>query len=197
MDICLRKNKLIYISENLDNVSDDQIYNIYNKVVESTHKKSNNCKNRADWLSYVEKYLRYVDDLTLTYVKDMIEEHINNDKFTIKKEAVVLDVLNKLLVGIGMNKIMKLTDFVEISRELLMSDTSKQIIMDNCEYLLQNGFTKYECMIYQKKVKALHFSILKAIIKQTGHILKAIHKRTKKNNIMHIYTVYTIIKKSE
>jgi len=184
-----RKTMRMYIIENIADISDDEISKIYKKLCDILNDDNDDNNNRKHMLSYIEDNLKYIDDKNLLDIKSMIDIFLNNMTENDKKINIVIDIINKILVANEMDKINDLTDFVNIRRDILMSDVCKQIINDSKTYIFDNGFDKYKCSVYQNNLRHKHFGIFKGLLSQAGYKLVAtmITKGGK-------YTVYSIVK---
>jgi len=192
----LRKTKIKYIKDNIVDVDDDDVTTLYEKAISVAPRKlKNENQERIEKVKYIENNLRYIDDLNLDYLKDRIEKSlIYEETDEDRKKRIVLEIINRISVAIGKKQIKDLCDFVNIRRNMILSDDVKTIVNDNREYIFKNGFNKAECMVYQKNLRNPHYSIIKGMLKQIGYDI--VSKNTSKyvNKVREMFTVYSIIK---
>jgi hypothetical protein len=195
----LRKTKIKYIKDNIVDVDDDDVTTLYEKVILVVPRKlKNDNQERIEKVKYIENNLRYIDDPNLDYLRDRIEKSlIYEETDEDRKKRVVLEIINRISVAIGKKQIKDLCDFVNIRRNMMLSDDVKTIVNDNREYIFKNGFNKSECMVYQKNLRNPHYSIIKGMLKQIGYDI--VSKNTSKyvNKVREMFTVYSIIKSEQ
>lgn len=181
----IRKNKLQFVKDNLDNVTDRYIDNIYNSVNEIIPNKKNIIK-RIDKMKYIEANIGYVEDDILGKINNQINKSLGIvENKEDRKKRVVLEILNKILVAIDKDEIKSIDEFVDIRRDDLLNDDVKELIEENKTYLFnKNGFSKTDCKIYQTNIKFPHFSIIRGILKEVGYELisenKVVYEKRKK-----------------
>jgi hypothetical protein len=195
MDHITRKNKRIYISTNLKDMTDKQLNNICELIGDITEEKIDKLSNRRKFVKYIEDNLKNMDDGDITKIKDvvatyMIVEETDEDKM----KRVTLEIINKMLRVLKEKEIENLENFPTIRRDDILCDECKNVMEENYDYIFKNGFNKTECMVYQKKVKNVHFSILRAMLKKIGYHLRPLHKSTRNNGEKIQYTAYDIVK---
>jgi hypothetical protein len=108
---------------------------------------------------------------------------------------IALEIINKILTEMKKNEIKDLCEFVDIQREELTKDKYKKLITDNLEYIFNNGFSKFECMVYQKTIKHPHLSVLKGMLKTLGYELCSRRTNRTTNKIRVDDTFYSIKRK--
>ena len=194
MDANIRKNKRIYIVENIIDINEKQLTKLYEIISDLMHTEKD-VLDRQHMLSYVENNLKYVEGNDLIVIKDMVAGFVANEESDEDKmKRVTLEIINKILRAIGKKEINELEEFVDIPREDILSDSCKNVMDDNKDYIFENGFNKTECMLYQTKIKVKHLSILKAMLKKIGYKLHSIHSGRRINGKKKPYTTYTITK---
>ena len=196
MNISTRKSTRIYIIENIVDIADDQLKELYDKFLEILQDEDDN-KNigRQQMLSYIEGKVKYIDDNNLLEIKSIIMKFLASENEYDKKVEIALELANKILEADKKEKIDELEKFTNINRDMFMNDDVKKAIDEMKEKIFNNGFKKYDCMLYQKTIKYPHLSIFKGVLKQINHVLKPIHKNKIKEGSNGTFTTYSIKKK--
>ncbi len=126
-------------------------------------------------------------------------KEIKNDSTENKEETndekmnrIMLEIINKILVLMNKKEINELCQFVDINRDELIKDEYADIIDKHKKYIFDNGYDKYICQVYQKKVANKHISILKGMLKQIGYELFSKNHKKMIKGIYHTYTLYSI-----
>jgi hypothetical protein len=212
MESQIRKNTINYIKEHLETVSDSDIINVYNKIISvmnnnngtSSHRARSsginiNETNRITQIICIETNLRFMNKDNLEHIKKMIVNSINYKESTEEKmNRVMLEILNKILIAMGKDEIQNMCDFKNIHRDELIQDKYKNIIDVNLAYILNNGYRKSKCMVYQQKtIKHYHLSIIKGMLKSIGYKLLSTKRSKISNEERNIYTTYHIEKMKE
>lgn len=178
-DCNTRKGKLLQIINNLHFVDEDNFTEIYQIVIQKVELQRNEKNNKNDKLPDEDE-------------KKVIKKMIKRESKNVKMKRVMLEIINKILVLMGENEIDDLCEFVNVRRDVLIDDKYAKLINDNKDYIFENGFNKYQCQIYQTKVKTIHISILRGMLKQIGYELYSKnHKRTI-NGVFESHTTYSI-----
>lgn len=192
MNAHVRKTMRIYIIENLIDITDDQIKEICDKISDILQKKCGDM-NRPQMITYIEKNIRNVDDANLTDLKNTIAGFMNYEEpINDKKKRIALEITNNLLLAMNKKKIENLIDFIDIRRDDLLSNNCKKVIDDNRDYIFENGFSKEECMVYQKKLRNPHLSVFKGILKQVGYELTSKNKSKRSNGVRDMFVMYYV-----
>jgi hypothetical protein len=193
----VRINIVKYIKDNIVNIDEDDIDNIYNKInqIIPNKIKKKGIMIRAEKILYIESMLRLIDIDVLEEIKENIEEKINYvETEEDKKSRITLEIINKILVANNITRIKKLTDFISIRRDVMLTDESINIVNENKEYIFDNGFDKTGCKVYHTYIKSPHLSIIKGMLKEIGYEIKSKVKSKQIDKISEKFMVYTIIK---
>jgi hypothetical protein len=191
----LRRNKIKYIKDNIIDIEDDIVIKLYENTVKYVPNKTKKKSCRIDMMKYIESNIGYIETEKLNELIDIIESAISaEDTDDAIKSRVVLEILNKILVRINHKRIKNITDFVNIRRDLLLTDDIKILIENNKDYIYKNGFNKDNYKSIQSNIKYRHFSILKRMVKEIGYDIKAINKTKYIEKERVIFTEYSIIK---
>ena len=195
MDYKTRKNKTVYIIDNIANITDSQLTKLYDKVIDVTHKDTCDDFDRVQMLEFIEKNLRYVNDECLLIIDDMVANFIIcEESDEEKKYRIVLEVINKILEVLKIKRINELCEFDHVERKLLLCEDCKRVVNENLKYILENGFSKHGCMLYSKNIKDPHLSVIKGMLKQIGYKLQPNRRSKMKNRERIIYIDYSIVK---
>lgn len=188
----IRKNKRLYITDNIADVTDNQIKKLCNKISTIIQKQCGEM-NRLQMVSYVEKNIKYVDDDNLGDIENMMAEFLTyEEQDNDRKKRVALEIANKLLLAMNKKKIYDLENFDDVRRDEILNDECKQIIDDNRNYIFENGFSKEECMVYQTKLKYPHLSLFKGMLKHIGYELMSKNRSKRSDGVRDMFTVYYI-----
>jgi hypothetical protein len=194
MNSAERKFKTTFIKKNIVDFCDVDILNTYNTIKGSV-KNSEKHDTRCEQISFIENNLRNINDDELKVLEENIKTKLKtietNDE---KMKRVTLEIVNKLLVVMGYDVIDDLCDFYDIKRDELIEENCSKIFNENKEYILNNGFNKAECKIYQN-IKYVHLSILKAMLKKIGYSLQSKNNKKMIKGITTMHTTYYIKKK--
>jgi hypothetical protein len=205
MESKIRKDLVNYVKENLVNANGTAISKIYTKINDILNREENNDSDLASsnsndisrykQITTIENNLKYTNEEELEDINKILNNSAIKESQEDKMIRVALEVVNNILVEMNKNKIQDLCEFVDVQREELTKDKYKQIINDNLEYIFSNGFTRSECMVYQKTIKYPHLSIMKGVLNSIGYELCS--KRTNRtiNDIKIEDTFYCIKKK--
>lgn len=197
MSAYMRKDMISYIEDNIGNASDKDITELYNKMSEIvTTKITDNVLNRVNQTIYIESNLKYMNTDNLYYIKNVIVNSLSSEESKDDKmKKITLEIINKLLIEMKRKPIIDLCDFTDVYRDEIIKDKYKNIIDENLEYILENGFTKQACMLRQKKVtKHYHLSVLKGMLKSIGYVLQPKIKNKSVDNERKILTFYSVEK---
>ncbi|VBB17543.1 hypothetical protein YASMINEVIRUS_5 [Yasminevirus sp. GU-2018] len=191
-----RAGKISTIKENISNIPDDILSDVYKIVCDTINKKkkAKDVPSRFEQVQCVENNLRYVDDEHITEIENLIvaKEHEETQQETMKR--VALEIANKLLEAKEKPQINNLCDF-KITRDEFLSDECKNVIDENKEYIFKNGFSKGECKVGQSGTKYKHLSLFKGMIGQIeGHSLQSKLRFKTCNYERESFTEYYIIK---
>ena len=192
-----RINIVNYIKNNIINIDEDDIDNIYNKInlIIPNKVKKKGILIRADKILYIESMLRLVEIDILKEIKENIEDKINYvETEEDKKTRITLEIINKILFANNIKQIKKFTDFISIKRDIMLTDKSINIVNENKEYIFKNGFNKTGCKIYHTYIKSPHLSIIKGMLKEIGYEIKSRVKSKQIDKVSEKFMVYTIIK---
>jgi transposase len=195
MDI-LRKDKLQYIKDNIDNMDDENLESLYIKITNILPKKyKKQYPLRIDKMLFIESHIRFIDDINLDNLKQFIIDSFKSaESEESMKYRIILEIINKILAAINHDKIKCLTDFAGIRRELILSDDIRDLFNDNKYYIFKNGFNKDNYRSIQSNRKYQHFAILKKMIKELGYDIVSKIKCKFVNKQKTVFTVYNIIK---
>ena len=187
-----RREKHKYIDDNIDDIPDKEIGEIYNKFTDVLKlEKTKKVIDRVEQMKYIDDNFRFIDDNKLLIIEKIIANCFieSDDK---KMRRVALEITNKILDSLNKPHIKDLCEFVNIRRDDILSEPCKAAIIDNKTYISDNGFSDLECFLYKTKLKHLHLSILRCMLKKIGYDLesKARSKRVNKERIM--YTDYSV-----
>lgn len=183
-----RQKKIIQIIDNLHFIGETNLKNIYQIVVENLElqKISNVVMNKIE------------RGESLAHVND-VEKKDNGDKRKEKKETkedkkkrVMLEIINKILVLMDKDEINDLNNFIDIRRDVLLDEKYAKLMDENKEYIFKNGFDKHQCQIYQTKVKNMHISMLKGMLKQIGYTLYSKNHKKMIKGVFDSHTTYSI-----
>ena len=192
----IRKPLIKYIKDNIADTLDTDIDLIFDKVVLCMPKNTKIVEmNRADKIIYIDKNMGFIDQKTLNEIQDIIYDSINREEPEEEiKYKITLEIVNKILIANKMKKIKKLDDFVNIKRDVMLTEQSIKVINDNKDYIFENGFSKVGCRIYYKHIKTPHYTILKGMLKEIGYeiVVKPLRKSVDKN--IETTMVHTITK---
>jgi hypothetical protein len=191
-----RLNKIKLIKDNLVNLPDDNLSEIYDKLFNMMNNKiKKGITDRITKTYYIDDNLKYMDDEHVIIFENIIINCLfHEENCQDKMKRVVLEITNKLLTSMEKTLILDLCDFNNINRNELLSDQCKKIINDNKTYIFSNGFSKHECNVYQTKLKNPHISIFKGMLKQVGYELCYENKTKMTKGIRKRYTIYFIKK---
>lgn len=210
MNVITRKNKIKYIKNNLCDLPDENVVQVYNimkafindetQCVPENAGTTNNLTNNENRDDGSSSGHSTTDEISIgssasneNYTNDKKDQQ-NIETKQDRMKRIALEILNKILVEFGHKEINELCEFVEIKRDELIDDKCLKIINDNMKYIFKNGFNKTECNVYQK-IKYLQLSILKGMMKQIGYVLNSRNKKKMINGISSIHTVYYVHKK--
>jgi len=117
-----------------------------------------------------EKYIAMKDSI-IDINSYNIEEEIN---FKIKK-IVIIKILNEILELSNLQKIAKLEDFIEIDKDVIMNENTKQILndMDND---ISKYFEKSKIGYYRKTAPAYQLNIIRGLLSSIGYKIDRIPK---------------------
>jgi hypothetical protein len=198
MSAHMRKETINYVKNNIENIPDEDIINLYRKIINIVNININdNTIDRIAQINCIENNLKYMNNENLNEIKNTIEtcltrEESQNDKM----KRIALELINKLLVAMGKPLISDLCEFTNVYREEIIKEKYKDIINNNLKYIFQNGYSKHTCMIYQKKsIKNYHLSVLKGMLKTIGYELLPKKKNKTINGEKIVLTFYCIQKK--
>ena len=191
----IRKPLIKYIKDNIADTLDTDIDLIFDKVHKANPKKPRLVKmDRGKKIIYIDDNMGYVDQPTLNEIKDIIFDSINREESDKeKKYRIVLEIINKILIANKLKQIKTLEEFVNINREVILTEETIKVMDNNKDYIFENGFSKAKCRIFYKNIKTPHFTLLKGIIKEVGYEItsKAISRYIDKIRVLKM--VYTIV----
>jgi len=191
-----RKTMTDYIKNNMIDFSDENVNSVYNvlKDVIEIGDQEEHCSRQKKML-IIFSNLQYVDERNLLKIYKDVKNILNPTETKEEKmKRIALDIINKILILMGLNKVDDLCNFINIRRDELLDEKYAKLLDDNKEYIFNNGFSKYECQFYQKKVRNIHISMLKGMLKQIGYTLcSKNHKKMVKGEFL-THTTYSIQK---
>jgi len=199
MNISTRKSTRVYIIDNIVDITDDQLKELYKRFLDILQDNNIDEKNinRQYMVSYIEQKLKYIDDANLSIIKNIILKFLASENEHDKKVKIALELANKILESIKEERINDLEEFTDIKRDVFTNDTVKKVIDEMKDHIFDNGFKKYDCMLYQKSIKYPYLSIFKGVLKQVGYELKPQHKRKVKGGSVDAFTTYSVQKKED
>jgi len=104
----------------------------------------------------------------------------NKGEINEKKNEIALRFVNKILENINHQPVDKLTDFVDIDRDLIIKDINNKVLEEMNEEII-NNFNKRKIGYYDRaKIKHLIMSYLRGICVELGYNL---HHRAKEYTI--------------
>ena len=190
-----RTVKVSNINENIINVPDDILTNIYSNIVKITKEKIKKDVDRVEKVKYIENNLRYINDTNIIEIEEIMND-ANNDQIEEtdeeKKKRIVLEIINKLLVAMNKDEINDLCKFKDIHRDDLINDVCKNILEENKTYISDNGFDDLHCSMYEARLKYPQISMLKYILKKINYDLKSKSKSKIIDGERNVSTVYFI-----
>ena len=191
-----RKRNVKYILDNMVDINDDDIDTIYNKIIEFVPIKVKKKKlNRMDKILHIKSNLIFIENDNLETLKDIVFDAVNYvESEEDKKLRITLEIINKILHANNYPEIKNLTDFVDIKRDIMLSEESINVVNENKEYIFKNGFNKTGCKIYHTYIKSPHLSIIKGMLKEIGYMIKSKMEGKSVNKIREMYMIYTIVK---
>lgn len=132
-----------------------------------------------------KKLYKMIEDISNIKIVDMKPIDKTTDKY-----KMLLKLVNKILISIGKEEIDDLLLFKNIKREILISDTIKQIYSE-MEKEIFTVFNKKECGWYlRNSVKYYILSLLRHAAKQVDLEFKFKNQCTHKNMISTHTTLY-------
>ena len=135
-----------------------------------------------------EKYIAMKDNV-IDINSYNIEEEIN---LKIKK-IIIIKILNGMLEINNLQKITKLEDFIEIDKDVIMNENTKQILND-MDNEISKYFEKSKIGYYRKTAPAYQLNIIRGLLQSIGYKIDRIPK-TKTINGEKIHEIkYSILK---
>jgi hypothetical protein len=135
------EDKINEIKENIDDLSENKLnklYKAYEKIINESDEETNDESSSSE-----------------------------EDNIIKKKEKLLLKMINKILENSEKETITKLTDFKNINREDIISQSK---IYEKMEHKLFKVFDKKECGWYQRiKIKNYILSFLKKAVGSIGY----------------------------
>lgn len=115
-------------------------------------------------------------------VAKLTEDELKNidDKMTDAKiehmKKVLLEVINEILEAIGELAIDEITDFKDVSRDLMLTDECRQVVSNNRIKIIDAEFGRnFSALHGHKAVKNEHLIVLKQMCKRIGLTMIAKH----------------------
>lgn len=206
---CIEMNKrrlLVHILSSLkyarDDIIDEICKRIDNECKNHTDDEINNDDNmiRYNQITYIEKNLEHVEESILDQLENFLcsNQFLNNKEKKsqnpkeAKQKEIVLRVINEILSMHGLDVIDDLDEFREVDREVFTGDECRNIIENYKSEIFKNGFSKTDCMVYQKKLKYPHLSLVKGILKKIGYELVSKNKSEYVNRKKITKTYYQV-----
>lgn len=152
-----RNDKIKALRLNMDsNISDEELDRLYNIFI-----------------------LKKEDEIPKSNVNDAMEVLEKKQlKHGDPKYELLLEVLNAVLLKIGMNKITEITDFKKIMRDDIISDNCKDIIDTYLERIADVKMFGRTSIQYSKRhiIKTYLFTLIKKMVNECGYKLKKTRK---------------------
>lgn len=192
-----RTKKITNIKENLVNIPDDILTDVYKIINDAINKKKKEKDpvNRFEKVQYIKLNLEYVDNEGVAEIEDVMTHKEHEETESEKMLRVILEIANKLLETIKKPQIDNVCDF-RMSRDDILSDECKNVINENKKYIFESGFNKSDCKIGQSGTKNKHFSLFKGMVGQIeGHSLQSKLKFKTHNYERESFTEYHIVRK--
>lgn len=166
------------IINSINNASDNVVTCIYNNVWELCEDTDDDKKeSRTQKIKYIKSNLGMVSDENLRKLDEIIKEAKEQEEKYNRMYTTLLDVLNDLLEHLDMEKIDGVSNFKDISRDILTTDDCNQIVLDKRDDLINAGFEKNANGFHSyKNLKYAHINILKGLCKQIGYKFSSIKK---------------------
>ena len=112
MEAHIRKNKVKNIIDNIMNVHDDGILDIYNIVTGSIKTKHKICNQRVDQIKFIEDNMRYFDDNIITEIDNKINAIVLNEETDDQAmKRISLKIINDIFTVLGKDKIKRFRRF--------------------------------------------------------------------------------------
>jgi hypothetical protein len=201
METKIRKHIIDYIKNNLVNVNDGAVVKIHDRVasvIKDNMDKpddKNNQLTRYEQIIGIENNLKYMTKQDLEDIKSLIiDGSVDEETKEEKMLRVTLEIINKLFAEMGRKEVRDLCEAIDIQRSVILKEQYKNIVIDNLKYIFDNGFSKSECMIYQKAVKTPHMSVLKGMLKSIGYEFRSKQTHRTINGVRTEDTFYSIKK---
>jgi hypothetical protein len=191
----LRKNKIKYITENIINLTDTYIFELYKTICQYIpNSKYNKNIIRYDANIYIESNLRHVNKTQLDNLYKIVYDVLDHTETDgDKKKRITLEIINQFLEKMNMVKIKDFLEFKNVRRELLISEDFKNLVEDNKDYIFtEGGFSKHDCGVYSKQIKTPQISIFKGMLNQIGYELESESKRKTTKGECKCITYYSI-----
>jgi len=187
----VRIYKINNINEKITNFADSVVTQLYDSVKNDVV-SNQDYNTRHEKMIFIKNNLCYVGDELL----DELELLVKNIYLKDVRTKTIFDILNKILIEMGIDEIDDLRNFPEIERNSLSDEKYKNIVMDSFKQK-HSGFNKSECCDYQKRgATNNHISILKSMIKSIDYELLSGRKYHLVDGKRITKTVY-YIKKTE
>lgn len=186
-----RENNIQHITKNIKVLSDGIVTDVYNTVWQLCEDDGDKKGSRIQKIKYIVAQLDLISDDDLINIKQTIDDA---NKY-VKMYNALLDVLNKILEHNEMELITDITQFKNITRDLIANEECNKIVLDNFKELINVGFEKktegFQC---NKYLIYANLNIIKCVCAQLGYKLSSVKKSKMKNKVRKISTYYSIEK---
>jgi len=149
---------------------------------------------KLDELDKINEKLNKLDKLDkLDTMNEKINEFKDVDLITNQKIDIILKLINDVLTNVGLNKIDKIDDFIDIDRDYICDPVNNKVTNKYEEELLK-FYTKSFLVLFNKdKMKNYHISVIKKVCKDVGY--EFISRDSRKKNSSGYTVYYSIVKR--
>lgn len=135
-----------------------------------------------------------IDVLYKHFLKNKKVVHKKNPNVNVDKDSekykVALKFVNELLKNMGKNTFGDLTEFTNMDRLNIVTDTNSQTL-EKMEKDIFMHFDKLKCGYYSKG-KNWIMNVLRGLIRDLGLNWKSVHKNIQKNSVAYTHSFYSI-----
>lgn len=191
-----KHNKII--NDGIIVVSDNAIISVHDKIRELMNENGEDneykINTRVQHIRYIEANLRMLSDADLPKVSKIIDDAIENEKANIAMYDTLLDILNNILVHLGMDRINDVVDFKDIIREDLANDDCQQLVLNFREKIIESGGKGIVGLYNGTNIKHRHLNVIKNICEKLGYNFVSTKKSKQINKNRTFTTCYSINK---
>lgn len=110
-----------------------------------------------------DKYLSMKDNI-IDINSHNIEEDVNHKI----KKIIILKILNSILEVSNLQKINRLEDFIDVDKDVIMKEDTKQILIDT-DNDVSKYFNKSQIGYYRKTAPAYQLNIIRGLVNSVGY----------------------------